>query len=132
VPITNSVSSVTKTGSSGNNALAGEPPPSNSTTPHPSVVVPATEQTLIVSNADVVYHFTSRGGGLKQIDLLEYRAVTRRSVEIKAPTRPASLNTGAPIPIGATAGQGWGPEDQYSLTRSGDIVRAEKTLTNGV
>jgi YidC/Oxa1 family membrane protein insertase len=90
------------------------------------------ETTLTVSNADVVYYFTSHGGGVKQIDLNEYRAVTRRSAQVKVPSRPASLNTGAAIPIGALVSQTTSGGDDYSLSRQGNIVRAEKMLPGGI
>src|SRR5580704_11164819 len=34
----------------------------------------APEQILTISNADLIWHFTSRGGGLKQVDLIHYPA----------------------------------------------------------
>ncbi len=92
----------------------------------------APEKFITVSNAEVVFHFTSRGGGLKQIDLTEYPAVTRRSVESKVLVRPASLNTGAAVPVGAVLGYGAEGDDEYALTRAGNVVRAEKMFTNGI
>lgn len=146
VTATNQVSSVTNA-AVGSNHLAhvANPVPAPTPAPAPSTAPPtsqttaplptepeAPEQTLAVSNAEVVYHFTSRGGGIQRIDLLQYPAVTRRSVETKAPNRPATLNDGAPVPIGDDIGGGLPPKANFTLTRSGNVVRAECDLPNGI
>jgi len=89
------------------------------------------ENSITVSNSDLVFHFTSHGGGIKQIDLLEYPAIPRRSIESKAPSRPASLNSGAPVPIGGILSADGGDGD-FTLVRGGNIVRAEKVLPDGL
>jgi YidC/Oxa1 family membrane protein insertase len=93
----------------------------------------APEQTLTISNADLIWHFTSRGGGLKEVDLTHYPAVIRRP-GLPAPESNmlASLNHNAPLPVLAVMGRGLDGDGDFTLTRNGDTVRAEKTLTNGL
>ncbi|HWD19062.1 MAG TPA: membrane protein insertase YidC [Verrucomicrobiae bacterium] len=132
--LTNEVASVTNSAGATNLPVSNSPvaavpgAPRTSAAPTPS----GPETFLTISNAEVVCHFTSRGGGIKQIDLTDYPAVTRRSAETKAPTRPASLNTGAPVPVGALVGGDELATDEFVLSRHGNVVRAERTLPNGV
>lgn len=91
----------------------------------------APEQTIIVTNNEAIYTFTSRGGGLKLVQLRRYPAVTRE----KTPTTNvyASLNTDAPVAaltlLGGDALQGDG---NFQLTQTGQGVRAEKSLPSGL
>jgi YidC/Oxa1 family membrane protein insertase len=93
----------------------------------------APEQILTVSNADLIWHFTSRGGGLKEVDLTHYPAVIRRP-GLPAPESNmlAGLNHNAPLPVLAVMGLGLDGDGDFKLTRDGDTIRAEKTLTNGL
>src|SRR5271155_2036439 len=80
ITVTNQVSAVT-------NSVVGASPGLAETQTTPAAQAPGAPETFLTySNAEVIYRFTSRGGGLKQIDLTQYRAVTRRSIEAKAPT----------------------------------------------
>lgn len=109
-------------------------------TPAPSIVAPpqplapaAPEQTMTLENKDVRYTFTSRGGGLKLVELKEYRATVDCRRKNPAAEAPATLNTQAPTSIlsilGGSALEGDGV---FALTRAGEMVRAEKTLPNGL
>jgi len=132
VPIapTNQVSLATNAASSTNFTAAPSATPTERETPTSAPTGP--ETLLTYSNADTIFHFTSRGGGLKQIDLTQYRAVTRRSIEAKAPTRLASLNTGASLPIAAELAAGESGSDDFTLSRAGEVVRAERMLPDGI
>ena len=92
------------------------------------------EQLLVVSNENARYTFTSRGGGLQLVELLNYPQSVRRSRLIAKPTNGvATLNTPVSPPVLAILGdesiQGDGV---YALTNIANGVRAEKVLTNGL
>jgi YidC/Oxa1 family membrane protein insertase len=112
------------------------PTPGAATNPPPAAVpnpLPP-EVTLAVSNQDLIFHFTSRGGGLKEIAVRNpnYPAVVhsaRREVDEQS---FATLNSKVPVPILAVLGEALG-DDNFTLTQpSNTIVRAEKTLGNGL
>jgi YidC/Oxa1 family membrane protein insertase len=94
---------------------------------------PATpEQIVTVSNADLIWHFTSRGGGLKQVDLTHYPSLIRRGADPALETNLASLNHNARLPVLALMGYNLDGDGDFVLTRDGETIRAEKTLTNGL
>ena len=101
----------------------------------PAFVRPTTpEQLLILESPDALYHFTSHGGGLKEVELKRYPATVSRAKHANAPTnRLATLNAGAPVPIMALLGgaelQGDG---EFTSTRIEGGVRMEKSLANGL
>lgn len=102
-------------------------------TPAPARREPsAPEEILTVSNAELVWNFTSRGGGLKTVDLKDYPAVIRRGAAPASETNLASLNHNAPLPVLAVADDALRGDDDFTLTRAGSVVRAEKVLTNGL
>ncbi|HEX4120022.1 MAG TPA: membrane protein insertase YidC [Verrucomicrobiae bacterium] len=91
------------------------------------------EQILTVSNQDLIWHFTSEGGGIKTIDLRDYPAVIKRTAAGgMAPPTPASLNTNAPLPVMTLVGGGIQGNNYFTVTRSGQTIRAEKTLPSGL
>jgi YidC/Oxa1 family membrane protein insertase len=97
----------------------------------PRVLAP--EVTLAVSNRDLVFHFTSRGGGLKEVALRNYHAVVRSSLPATDERNFATLNSKVPVPILATLGESAQEGDDFTLTQpSNGIVRAERTLANGL
>jgi YidC/Oxa1 family membrane protein insertase len=106
------------------------PPPSavNSAPAEPAIA----ETILSVTNEDLIWHFTSDGGGIKTIDLRKYPAVIKRTAAGLAPTTPASLNTNAPFPMLTLQGAGFRGNNDYTVTQSGNTVRAEKIFTNGL
>jgi YidC/Oxa1 family membrane protein insertase len=107
--------------------------PATAAAPAPIVAEPAIPgQILTVSNEDLIWHFTSAGGGLASVDLRKYPAVIERPSAKLAPPGLASLNINAPIPVLSLLGHGIQGNNDFTLTRTGQTVRAEKTLTNGL
>ncbi|HEY3854698.1 MAG TPA: membrane protein insertase YidC [Verrucomicrobiae bacterium] len=89
-------------------------------------------QIITVSNEDLTWHFTSDGGGLATVDLRKYPAVIKRPSKDSAPSSPASLNTNAEVPIFSLVGGGIQGDNDFTLTQSGQTIRAEKSLANGL
>lgn len=91
------------------------------------------ERLEFLTNANARYTFSSYGGGIKLVELLQYpESISTRAEKRSHTNRVATLNSQAPLPalsllIGPVQGDG-----VYRLTRSGDAVRAEKILTNGL
>ena len=93
------------------------------------------EQILVLTNGRSRYTFTSRGGGLKQVELLDYPETVSARWQTKtgATNGLATLNTLAMVPALAVAGDpALVGDGNFTLTRTADGVRAEKTLTNGL
>lgn len=94
----------------------------------------APEQLVVLTNENARYTFSSYGGGLKLVELLNYPETipSWRNKRAQA-SGLASLNTYTPSPtlavLGGSAVQGDGI---FTLTRTTTGVRAEKTLTNGL
>ena len=92
------------------------------------------EQLLVLTNENARYTFSSYGGGLKLVELLNYPETipSWRNKRAQA-SGLASLNTYTPSPtlsvLGGSVVQGDGI---FTLTRTTTGVRAEKTLTNGL
>lgn len=94
----------------------------------------APEQVIEVTNSNAHYTFTSLGGGLKLVELVQYpESVSSRRQRHAGTNRVATLDTFTPDPtlavIGGAALEGDGV---FQLTRTTNGVRAEKTLTNGL
>ncbi len=90
------------------------------------------EQLLEITNSDAHYTFSSYGGGLKLVELLHYPEAVpkRREKEIR---HVATLNTFTPAPsLSLLDGPGLQDDGIFTLSRTNDRVRAEKTLTNGL
>jgi YidC/Oxa1 family membrane protein insertase len=98
----------------------------------------APENLIVVSNtnadAPARYTFTSRGGGLKSIELLKYpETVSLRWKKEMATNGVATLNNRAPVPVLAILGDSNLVGDgNFTLTRTTDGVRAEKLLPDGL
>jgi YidC/Oxa1 family membrane protein insertase len=94
---------------------------------------PSEERTLTLENSDARYVFSSIGGGLKLIELKKYPTAVDCLAK-KSPTNtPVSLNTKAPVPIFSLIEQGdTNTLAPFNLTRTGDVVRAEVPLANGL
>jgi YidC/Oxa1 family membrane protein insertase len=91
------------------------------------------EKLLTIENDILRLTFTSHGGGLKLIELKKYpESVACRSRNGSSTTKFATLNTKAPAPafalVGSESLQGDG---NFSLTKTGSGVRAEKILPSG-
>lgn len=140
VPQTNRVSSATNSAAVTNiggvtsslSAATNLPPSTAPAATNAPVVGP--EETLVVENAEARYTFSSHGGGIKLIELKKYP----QNVGCKGPAKLgtnalASLNTRAPVPVlSVIAGNTLGVDGGYKLTRSGNSVRAEKQLADGL
>lgn len=136
---TNAVASVVGTNATGTTNSTVASPPSLEAAHGDSVpfVIPAgiQEQVLELTNSVAHYTFTSHGGGLKEVELLEYPESVSRAAQKGQPVahRVATLNSFTPAPamaiLGTDAVQGDGV---FQLTRTATGVRAEKTLTNGL
>jgi len=112
-------------------------PPASSMPATPVVFNPnAPEQTLVLTNGKVRYLFTSRGGGLKQVDLLAYpETISARwkSTGRTATNAVVSLNTRAPVPALAVLGSdSFVGDGNFTLTKTGGGVRAEKSFPGGL
>ena len=94
----------------------------------------APEQLLVLTNARTRYTFTSRGGGLKSIELLDYpETISPRWKKTMTANGVATLNTRAPVPVLAILGDASVVGDgTFTLTAIADGVHAEKTFTNGL
>jgi len=93
------------------------------------------EQTIVLTNARARYTFTSRGGGLKLVELLRYPETisARWKGEVHNSSSVASLNTHAIIPVMAVLGDpSLVGDGNFTLTRTGSGVQAEKHFANGL
>ena len=92
------------------------------------------EQLMVVTNDGVRYTFTSYGGGLKLVELLQYPESVPSWRNKKQKTGGvASLDTYTPVPtLAVMDGSGIQGDGIFTLTRTATGVRAEKTLTNGL
>ena len=113
---------------------------SNAVSPPPNVVpVPVfdtntPEELLVITNARARYTFTSRGGGLKSVELLDYpETVSPRWKKKVAKDGVATLNLRAPVPVLAILGDASLVGDgNFTLTHTTNGVHAEKSLVNGL
>lgn len=114
---------------------AGASPAAFQTGPVTMPAPSASAQTLSISNQDILLNFTSHGGGIKSVELLRsnYLATTRQQRGQTVTTNRATIDGRGYVPILALLGGAPIEGDlQYTLTREGQTVRAEKTLTNGL
>ncbi|MGH7976942.1 MAG: membrane protein insertase YidC, partial [Limisphaerales bacterium] len=94
----------------------------------------APEKLIVITNADARYTFTSRGGGLKSVELLKYpETVSPRWQKEMATNAVATLNTRAPLPMLAIlGGTNLVGDGNFTLTKTDDGVRAEKSFADGL
>jgi YidC/Oxa1 family membrane protein insertase len=94
------------------------------------------EQMIVLTNTRARYTFTSRGGGLKLVELINYpETVSARWKKQNGnlTNSVATLNTRASIPILTILGDpSFVGDGNFTLTKTDDGVRAEKKLTNGL
>ena len=104
------------------------------TTPKPTLHFSAEEETLVVTNAYARYEFTSHGGGLKTIELVQYEeTVSRHRKKQTEPKDLATLNTPHAAPVLTVSGDESVQDDTvFTLSQTTNGVRAEKTLANGL
>ena len=95
----------------------------------------APEQTLVLTNGRARYTFTSRGGGLKQVDLLDYPETisARWKGQITNSASIAVLNARAEVPVFAVlGGDSLVGDGNFAVTKTANGVRAEKVFSNGL
>jgi YidC/Oxa1 family membrane protein insertase len=117
------------------------PSPTASATPEAPVAAPRfaadtniPERLIEVTNSTVHYTFTSHGGGLKEVELLDYPETvsTRLEKQTKA-NRVATLNKLTPAPtLALLDGETLQGDGIFTLTKTATGVRAEKAFTNGL
>ena len=94
------------------------------------------ENTIVISNADARYTFTSRGGGLKTVELLKYPETisARWKKENESSSNGvATLNARTSVPVLAILGDtNLVGDGNFTLTRTDDGIRAEKLLPDGL
>ena len=130
---TNTVSSAQQAGAT-NAAGAPAPISTNGSAVQLEVNTNVPEQLMVVTNDGVRYTFTSYGGGIKLIELLQYpeSIPSWRNKKQKA-GGVASLNTYTPSPtLAVMDGSGMEGDGLFTLVRTATGVRAEKALTNGL
>jgi YidC/Oxa1 family membrane protein insertase len=98
---------------------------------------PENSITITISNANMGarYTFTSRGGGLKTVELLKYaETISARWTKTKTTSDAvASLNTGAAVPVLAVLGDtNLIGDGNFTLTKTDDGVSANKLLPDGL
>jgi YidC/Oxa1 family membrane protein insertase len=106
--------------------------------PAPSVFFPAdaNAQTLVLTNGRARYTFTSAGGGLKTIELLDHPETISarwRGQITNSDAGVATLNAMTTVPVLAVLGDtNFVGDGRFELSRSGNTVRAEKNLADGL
>src|ERR1019366_3476407 len=97
----------------------------------------APENLITISNADARYTFTSRGGGLKSVELLKYpETISARwkKENARSTNSFATLNARTSVPVLAILGDtNLVGDGNFTLSKTddGDGVRAEKLLPDG-
>jgi YidC/Oxa1 family membrane protein insertase len=91
------------------------------------------EENVVVQNDLATYHFSSFGGGLKLVEFKKYKSIVGCKAEKAATNPPASVNKKATWPMFTIQdNDGLVGDNVFRLSSTGQTVRAEKTLTNGV
>jgi YidC/Oxa1 family membrane protein insertase len=94
----------------------------------------APEELLVVTNADARYTFTSHGGGLKLVELVDYpETVASRRDQRPETNGFATLNAQATAPtLAVLANPPVEGDGVFALTKTATGVRATKSLDNGL
>jgi YidC/Oxa1 family membrane protein insertase len=136
---TNLVSAVSTTNAAAPSSVTNRPEPEGQlksavAAPKPAFLASGDEETLVLTNSNARYTFTSHGGGLKLIELLNYpETVSRVRKRRPLTNNVAELNAQVLIPVLAVLGEHSVQGDGiFTLTKTESGVRAEKTLTNGL
>jgi YidC/Oxa1 family membrane protein insertase len=119
-----------------NQTLTTPPPLAETPVAAPKLIASTNvpEQLLEVTNENAHYTFTSHGGGLKFVELLRYpETISTRREKQPQGNNVATLDsfTAAPT-LAVLDGDAVQGDGIFTLTKTGDLVRAEKTLTNGL
>ena len=131
------VTAQTQTATAAANAVPATPMAATiaaSTAPVVSFDTNVPEQTIVFTNAQARYTFTSHGGGLKSVELLDYpETISLRWKTTTATHAVATLNTRASVPVLAILGEASLIGDgNFILIKTSDGVRAEKAFPNGL
>jgi YidC/Oxa1 family membrane protein insertase len=109
------------------------PTPEAPVAPAPQLVASTNvpEQLRELTHENVRYTFTSHGGGLKQVEIFEASSGRRDQT---ASTNPITiLNRFSPAPtLALLDGEALQGDGIFTLTKTADGLRAEKSLTNGL
>jgi YidC/Oxa1 family membrane protein insertase len=122
-------------GTGGSNAASVATSPSTTTSPSQlEVNTNVAEQLVVITNENARYTFSSYGGGLKLVELVNYPESVPSWRNKKAQSGGlASLNTFTPSPtLAVLGGSDVLGDGVFALTRTATGVRAEKTLSNGL
>jgi YidC/Oxa1 family membrane protein insertase len=108
--------------------------PTPDTSPDFSFNTNAPEELVTITNVHVRYTFTSRGGGLKSVELLDFpETVSPRWKKGVAADGVATLNTHTAVPVLAILGESNLVGDgNFTLKKTDDGVRLEKSFVNGL
>ncbi len=102
-------------------------------TPKSVIAANALEALLEVTNENSHYTFTSHGGGLKLVELVNYPETVAKKKDRPPTSRGATLNTQTPVPtLAVVDGEALQGDGIFALTRTATGVRAEKTLAGGL
>ena len=98
------------------------------------VTADAKEELLTVTNSNARYTFSSHGGGLKLVELVNYpEAISKGRKQQRTTNNVATLNASTPAPtLALLGGQAVQGDGIFALSSQPGVVRAEKTLTNGL
>jgi YidC/Oxa1 family membrane protein insertase len=127
-PVTSTVAPQTSVAASSAN------PSAPVATPWFAPTTSAPEKFISITNANAIYTFTSRGGGLESVQLTKYPdSVPLRWKKEMATNGVATLNNHAPEPVLAILGDAsLVGNGSFTLTKIRDGVRAEKALPDGL
>lgn len=93
---------------------------------------PKEEQIVTIENENARYFFSSLGGGLKRIELKRFSADVGCEKDART-NEPVTLNDKAQVPaLSIVVGGDSNTLNSFSITKSGDVVRAEAPLLNGL
>ncbi len=121
--ITNATLSAAPAGGPTMTSLGGRPPASPV----------GREENLKIENEWATYQFSSVGGGIKLVELKDFKAYVGCKADKAATNPPATLNKMAPAPMFTIHGpQEFLGDNVFRLSSRGQTVRAEKSLANGL
>src|SRR5450432_676347 len=116
--------------------MAANPAAISTTTTPPVQIFDANmqENLMVISNADARYTFTSRGGGLKSVELLKYpETISPRWEKEMAKNGVATLNTRAPGPVLAILGDAsFVGAGIFTMNKTDEGVPADKSFADGL
>lgn len=96
----------------------------------------APEQTLVLTNGRARYTFTSRGGGLKQVELLDYpQTISARwkGQVTNAAAAVTALNARTTVPaLAILGGESLVGDGNFTLAKTATGVRMEKSFPDGL